>query len=502
MNKTYRYFGKAFTLIFCVIITYSLFALVEYCFTDSTLWHWQTFLMLILMFVVIAAALKTSVIIVEKNEKLYMAILLVACACIYVAWGAYVRTPLLSDYEVLYNGAKDIVNGTFYSQSTDVTNYFYIYNGQVGYTSFLALLIKIFGDRLAFIKVIEIAQQTVAILLLYFIVKILFDKKMAAVSATLYLLLVFNIAGSNIINNQHTAMVFILAGILLFLQEKTLCYILSGVSLAIAVFMRQSAMIIVIAVIIVLLMRLVFKSKNKKEFINKIKHTAFVIIAYFAIINLMAYSLIWAGITNNLTHKSNIPYFKYVLGIVNSNGLDSETTSIDARHTNIYYDLVLYGFDYDRYNEDSKQAITSVLKHPDVVVLNAFRNTKLFMGHADNQINFSGMENQLLKARLTVMGQFEYLALLFIALAYAVKKMRSKDRTLNELLFVLIFLGFFAAHMFMESQPRYRYEIYMVLTVFASSILMPGVDRVWFAGLKKWIAEKRNTKKAQPEKQE
>ena len=83
-----------------------------------------------------------------KSAKLYKFMLFFISIIIYGIWGIYAKTPLVSDYEVLYNGAKEILNGTFQNLSFDKTNYFYFYNFKAGFVTYLDTIIKIFGNRL------------------------------------------------------------------------------------------------------------------------------------------------------------------------------------------------------------------------------------------------------------------------------------------------------------------------------------------------------------------
>ena len=40
-------------------------------------------------------------------------------------WGIFAKTPPISDYEVLINGAKSMARGEFPTLAFDKTNYFY-----------------------------------------------------------------------------------------------------------------------------------------------------------------------------------------------------------------------------------------------------------------------------------------------------------------------------------------------------------------------------------------
>ena len=97
--------------------------------------------------------------------------------------------------------------------SFDKTNYFYFYNFQTGFVMYLALVIKIFGSHLIFLKIFEILFMSLTNVFVYKIASKVYTKKIGIISSIIYSLLFFNIAGSSIINNQHFSTLLIILSI-------------------------------------------------------------------------------------------------------------------------------------------------------------------------------------------------------------------------------------------------------------------------------------------------
>ena len=121
-----------------------------------------------------------------------------------------------------------MANGTFSALSFDKTNYFYFYNFQVGFVMYLALIMKIFGSRLIVLKFFEAVAMSLSNVLICKVASVTYDRKVGIIASLIYSFLLFNIAGSSIINNQHISTFIILLAILMFMKEKKKWYVGSG----------------------------------------------------------------------------------------------------------------------------------------------------------------------------------------------------------------------------------------------------------------------------------
>ena len=96
--------------------------------------------------------------------------------CVYIGWALFSKSQPTSDYEVLIDGARSMLDGSFGELSHDKENYFYFYNFQTGYVIYLAAVLKLSGGSIIGLKVAEIIILTLSNLVLYLILIFLLIK--------------------------------------------------------------------------------------------------------------------------------------------------------------------------------------------------------------------------------------------------------------------------------------------------------------------------------------
>jgi len=100
----------------------------------------------LIMLIFFAALTIFAIKISTKKFLIYIFVPLISIvACLL--WGLYAKTVPTSDYGTLFNGAVKIVTGTF-KDGFDKTNYFYFYNYQIGYATYLAAVMFFFAQKL------------------------------------------------------------------------------------------------------------------------------------------------------------------------------------------------------------------------------------------------------------------------------------------------------------------------------------------------------------------
>ncbi len=358
--------------------------------------------------------------------------------------------------------------------SFDKTNYFYFYNFQTGFVMYLALVIKIFGSHLIFLKIFEILFMSLTNVFVYKIASKVYTKKIGIISSIIYSLLFFNIAGSSIINNQHFSTLLIILSIYFFIKDKWFYYILSGTLVGIANIIRPSSIIILIAFCGFLLWKLLINNfKNWKVFL-----LGFLLIALstFSTMKIFDYTLLNLNIVPTSTLSSNAKYFKFVLGI-HGNGIYNIPTET-AEKTQVYFDLQKLNFDYELYNNECKNFIVNKFTQNTKETFGHIKNKMLvFCGEEDNQIGFSGNKVQNSKSYIFIKyyGYVQYFLLIVFSLLTVIINVKESKfyNTKNNLyqtqiLFEIVFILYFCAHLLIEVQPRYRYDQYLMLAFIAS----------------------------------
>ena len=358
--------------------------------------------------------------------------------------------------------------------SFDKTNYFYFYNFQTGFVMYLALVIKIFGSHLIFLKIFEILFMSLTNVFVYKIASKVYTKKIGIISSIIYSLLFFNIAGSSIINNQHFSTLLVILSIYFFIKDKCFYYVLSGILVGIANIIRPSSIIILISFFLFLLWKLLINNfKTWKTFLIGF---LLIILSAFSTMKIFDYSLLNLNVVPTSTLSSNAKYFKFVLGI-HGNGIYNIPTET-AEKTQVYFDLQKLNFDYELYNNECKNFIVNKFTQNTKETFGHIKNKMLvFCGEEDNQIGFSGNKVQNSKSYIFIKyyGYVQYFLLIVFSLLTVIINVKESKfyNTKNNLyqtqiLFEIVFILYFCAHLLIEVQPRYRYDQYLMLAFIAS----------------------------------
>lgn len=358
--------------------------------------------------------------------------------------------------------------------SFDKTNYFYFYNFQTGFVMYLALVIKIFGSHLIFLKIFEILFMSLTNVFVYKIASKVYTKKIGIISSIIYSLLFFNIAGSSIINNQHFSTLLVILSIYFFIKDKCFYYVLSGILVGIANIIRPSSIIILISFCLFLLWKLLINNfKTWKTFLIGF---LLIILSAFSTMKIFDYSLLNLNVVPTSTLSSNAKYFKFVLGI-HGNGIYNIPTET-AEKTQVYFDLQKLNFDYELYNNECKNFIVNKFTQNAKETFGHIKNKMLvFCGEEDNQIGFSGNKVQNSKSYIFIKyyGYVQYFLLIVFSLLTVIINVKESKfyNTKNNLyqtqiLFEIVFILYFCAHLLIEVQPRYRYDQYLMLAFIAS----------------------------------
>lgn len=413
----------------------------------------------------------------EKSPRKYKIFLFIVSFLIYIIWGIFARTPAVSDYEVLINGAKFMAEGKFAILSFDTRNYFYFYNFQTGFVTYLAGIIKLFGDRLFFMKLAEIVVMSITNVFVYNIASQIYSRKCGVIASMTYALLLFNIAGSSIINNQHISTLFMVIALWLFLKDKKVLNIFVGIFTGVAIILRPSVSIFAIALVCFKLWNLL--ESNFKNVKREIFMICILVVSIF--VTIKGYDAIMISLKQvpNSAITGNAKNFKILLGLKGSGLYNIETQT--AEKTQVYFDLEKLNFDYKKYDDECiKYVKNSIASNPRAVL--RFINDKMtyFCGAADNQLGYAWeyISNSKVCVFVNYYGYVQYILLLLLSLISSlmiIKKNNGieddrKKEKFSEILKIL-FIGFFLVHIVIEVQTRYRYEQYLVLSILSSPVL-------------------------------
>ena len=397
-------------------------------------------------------------------------------------WNILIRPYPVSDYEVLWRGAHEILDGSFAARAADTSDYFCFYNFQIPFTAYLAALLRLFGS-LGGVVAVRAAVPVMTGVVLYKTVRLYSGVREALFTALMYIAFPFIFFGSGVLNNQHECMLLEALGIYAFLRAgkagkaSPLRYILPGLLLSAANLFRPTASVICIALGIVLAARF-FCGRDWKDLAG----LALLAGAYLAVRFLADRLFTDSGIAPNGITIGNL-WFKLSLGLT-GDGITGISTT-DAEHTNLFYDLQHYGFDYGAYNTAAFRYILGLVKKPFSVIGYVFGKVVNYAGTTDAQYMFTNpefLESGRFPVRIVNGAGMTLYAVSLLGSLAGLRGKAGKEREFPAV-WALIFLGYSVSYIFLEAQTRYRYEQYYALFLMGMPAVLEQADS-WIRRMK------------------
>ena len=408
--------------------------------------------------VYIVAALSRQI----KTDTASITFLLLTSLIMLLIWNYYVQARPVSDYRVLWEGAGQIVDGTFHERALRKDDYFCMFNYQIGYAFYLSILFRLFHGSLAAAKIVIIIVIALTNIIIYKTLRLYTGIRTSLCGATLFMCYPFIFMGSGILNNSHEAMLFEALAVYMYLKyadnlnfNRWYVWIITGLFLYLAVFMRPTAIVIVIAIFILSILKaLLYRDK------------AYILIA---VITITAYLIINSAVNNIFIASGLAPYglntnnlwFKLSLGLT-GNGITNQYTT-SAEYTNLYYDLKFYGFNYDAYKAAAQNYINTILRTKTFDIIKfVYRKMVYFSGSFDNQFGYIGIDFARRYPVMINILNISGICIYFLSVLFSgIRCCTRKILRLNEIaLPALIFGGYFITYILFETQTRYRYEQY------------------------------------------
>ena len=422
----------------------------------------------------------------KKKEYINIILIILLSFLCLLVWNYFVKAQPVSDYKVLWEGARQITEGSFYDRAVKKDDYFCFYNFQIGYTFYLSLLYRLFGGSLAAVRIWEICVIVSTNVVFYKTIRLFTGARTSFGGTCLFVFYPFIFMGSGILNNQHEAMLLEGLAVFLFLryagkQIKPFIWILAGLFLSTAVLMRPTAIVIVAGIIFISFLRAV-TMRSKQYLIAAVV----ILVSYLVISNVTNVIFTVTDIAPYGLKNSNM-WFKLSLGLTGE-GITHQP-STDAQHTNLYYDLQYYNFDYDAYKKAAAKYIAGLFSSRKIDLGYIWDKITGYCGAADNQYYFTGTDflkdHPVLTDTLCIMG----ICLYFVSISFSIVRLRISNILSNNEVFLpgIVFVSFFIVYIVLETQTRYRYEQYYMLFLLA----VPALGIV-YNSLRKKILQKRS----------
>ena len=439
-----------------------------------------------------------------KTKVIFFVIIMIFYFIAQLIWINIRREyPLYDQFEV-YNDAKIIAEGKI--DNLVKNDYLQTYPHQITLVLFYTFIFKIFGTTdVIILQYINAIANTFSIIGLYFITKMISDKKNTINSIVLLVLSLAFIPLSllsTFVYGDLLGLVFAIYAsyfIIKYAKTKKLIYLfLSAIFMSLSYFCRMNMLIVLIAIVIYLFLNL-FKwfsmDKNNNEYIIKDTYNKkksinlnfklilkLLLIILFILTSIIPTNLFKRHIINKLQLDESCKF--PIVGHLN-HGISSEGFRGPGWYVDKYFDeWKENGHNNEVLNQRFIKIMMEYLKNP-VKAFNFFikkvasmwnestfesiwHNT-IYMDINDNNIT----EDELLRFNeLTdfLINNYKFfiifgkLILIIIYTSVLLFLLRNKDITNEQVLILLIFLGGFAFHLLWEGKSRYvlPYVVFLI----------------------------------------
>ena len=367
------------------------------------------------------------------NIKHYSIFLFIIALLIRLISIIYLKVEVTDDFKMMLEASKSLIKGDL-----SFTNlwYFKTFSYQLGHVLYQALLLKII-NKVFFLKLINSLVTALSIVFIYKITKKLFKEETARVVSFAYLFYLYPIYLNSVLTNQLIpALIYLFVIYLIINKENNLkLYIIIGLLLSIANFLRTESIVFILGIIIYNLITI-----TKNNYKNILKYTSMLVITYL-VVNTIISSLVYISpIKTKLVNNS--PYWKFYCGLSDKhNGLYNEEDQTVFFNSNNQKELLI-----DRIKEENIKIPILILKKE--VILWTQTNYDL---RIKNNIN-----DLVLKWNQAYLN---IIIILFVISLFPNKNLKNKKLLLLKII-IALYIGVYA---FIEISPRYAYILHILV---------------------------------------
>lgn len=371
-------------------------------------------------------------------------------------------TPIISDYSVMFNTAKEIASGNLNIAAS--SEYMLRWGYQMGYTLFMSLLLLIINNVL-FIKIINCIFTSLIVLLIYLITKEITDKKVARIVSLIYMVFPFPLLFNTVLSNQHISSFFFLLAVYIYISKKckqmniNLRYLLVGICLAIGNIIRPEAIIFIVSILLFLIL-----TTKKEDLVKACKRFGILILIYFSITSSASFIVMKTGISPS-GFKNTEPLWKFTVGLnpetqgdYNAQLSEKFNNEGNKEHLERLYDYT----------------IGSLNKLPSLFIYKAQHfwlesdlGWSLFYlsGKSINILGYKINSDVLISLLYSINQLIIYTVFIFTMIAIFINRQKTSN---TQLLFSIILLVYFGVYLLIESTPRYAYTAQIFLFLISS----------------------------------
>ena len=402
-----------------------------------------------------------------KGFALFLFALRFALALCFILW---LDSQPVQDFNSLYTAANQLAQG---SHAYLDNLYFFNWAYQSAFMAYEALVISLFGSSLLPLQLLNGIYLAMTDVLVYLIARKLTGERVAMMAGLLYALYPAPLFLAGVLTNQHLSVFLFYAGVYLLVKQRELSPLRAlgaGALLALGNAMRPIGVIPLLAAVIWCVLCALRRTRWRT-----LLHGALVATSYFAVGAALTGLIVVSGI-NPEGLVNNQPMWKFAVGLnEDSNGCWNAA-------------------DYEAFlslpTQEGHEAMTEAVKErlsvgiPKLAGL-AWRKSAVMwaanedlywgFGHLDPEeaalsfpVTLSWNRMQLLLGGL---DKGVYLLAFTLALVGLLSRLRRSEGCGRTLLLTLLVCGYYAVHLIVEVQVRYRYFLMPCIFVLAALAL-------------------------------
>ena len=372
----------------------------------------------------------------------------------------------VQDFSTMYTAAQELAQG-----GRGYLNHIYYYNWayQTGFVVYESLLLKLFGPGQLSLQVMNAIWLGGIGVLVHRIALCVLPARAAACAGVLYAVYPAPYFLAAVLTNQHICTFFLYLAVWLLIRRQELSLssaVLAGGAIAVGSIMRPIGVVLILAVVCWQILRCLLH--KGREWKNMLRNLSAVAAAYMLIFSLASGAIIWSGI-NPEGLSNNQPMWKFVLG------LNQESSGAWNR------------YDYENYLMLPTQEADAVMREvvrerlqaePAELAKLAVRKSAVMWGDLEYMYwGFGHLDGNEKIGPFTVDQCTQILAfgdkgvyLVCFALAMLGVLSLLKRGTYyggGALLLSFLLCGYYAVHLIVEVQARYRYFMLPAVAVLA-----------------------------------
>lgn len=388
-------------------------------------------------------------------------------ALVFILW---LKSQPVQDFDTMYRAALQLARGDHgYLQDT----YFFNWAYQSAFVAYEALVIKLFGTGLLPLQILNALWMAGTVVLVYRIAARLAGERAAIAVGVLYTLYPAPLFLAGVLTNQHVSVFLLYAAIYVLVCGERLSWwraVGAGVLLALGNAMRPIGIIPLLACVIWLVLR-AMNQRSWKEFLP----AATTAVTYALCGVLLSALIVGSGINPNGL-ANNQPMWKFVVGLnQDTNGCwnraDYEAYIVPSADDPEGVDAAM-GQEVAQRLGVGPGKLAGLALRKSAVMWAGEEDLYWGFGHLDPEGQaLPGLNWNSVQLLLASVDKGIYLLAFALALVGVFRRLRGKAELGADLVPVLLLCGYYAVHLIVEVQVRYRYFLMPCVFILAAMAL-------------------------------